>query len=336
MRILLYQKGEKTLSKSGIGRAMKHQIRALTEAGVDFTTNEKDYYDIVHINTVDFGARSMAKQAHREGKKVVYHAHSTEEDFRNSFIFSNQLSPLFKKHIISSYELGDYILTPTPYSKRILEGYDLTKPIFDVSNGIDLNKYQPDERKMKEFREFFDLSEDQRVVISVGLYFERKGLPDFMEVARALPDVTFIWFGHTPLASVTAKVREAIKNKPDNVILPGYIKGDVIEGAYAAADVFFFPSYEETEGIVVLEALASKCQVIVRDIGVYDPWLVDKENCYMGDNNNEFIRLIQGIIREEIPKTIDKGYEVAESRSILEIGNKLKGIYESLMRGDKL
>ena len=336
LRILLYQKGEKALSKSGIGRAMKHQIRALTEAGVDFTTNEKDYYDIVHINTVDFGARSMANKARRDGKKIVYHAHSTEEDFRNSFIFSNQLSPLFKKHIISSYELGDYILTPTPYSKRILEGYGITKPIFDVSNGIDLNKFQPDSRKIKAFREFFNLSDTQKVVISVGLYFERKGLPDFMEVAKELPEVTFIWFGHTPLASVTSKVRDAIKNKPNNVILPGYIKGDVIEGAYASADVFFFPSYEETEGIVVLEALASKCQVIVRDIGVYDPWLVDKENSYKGTSNNDFISLIRGIINGEIPKTIEKGYEVAESRSILNIGNKLKGIYEKLMRGEDL
>ena len=55
------------------------------------------------------------------------------------------------------------------------------------------------------------------------------------------------------------KIKKAIKSKPNNVIMPGYIAGDIIEGAYASADVFFFPTYEETEGIVVLEALASKC-----------------------------------------------------------------------------
>ena len=32
---------------------------------------------------------------------------------------------------------------------------------------------------------------------------------------------------------------------------------------------FLFPSREETEGIVVLEALASQQQVLVRDIPVY-------------------------------------------------------------------
>lgn len=331
MKILLYQKGEKTLSKSGIGRAMEHQVRALTLAGVDFTTDEKEDYDIVHINTFDFGARAMANKARKEGKRVVYHAHSTEEDFRNSFVFSNALSPLFKKHIISSYELGDYILTPTPYSKSILEGYGITKPIFAVSNGIDLNRFQKDESKEAKFLEYFDIKEDEKIIVSVGLYFERKGLPDFMEVARLLPEYKFIWFGHTPLASVPASIREAIKEKPDNVILPGYISGDIIEGAYTYADAFFFPSYEETEGIVVLEALASKCQVIVRDIGVYDPWLVDGENCYKGNSIGEFTSLISNCIEGVLKPTTEAGYITAKDRSIEAIGKQLKEIYTNLL-----
>ncbi|CAM2818091.1 glycosyltransferase family 4 protein [Erysipelothrix tonsillarum] len=335
MKILLYQKGEKAFSKSGIGRAMKHQIRALTEANVDFTTDIHEPYDLVHINTVDLAARAFARKARRNGKKVVYHAHSTEEDFRNSFVFSNQIAPLFKKHIVSSYKLGDFILTPTPYSKRILEDYGITIPIEDISNGIDLSRFDYDEKKVAAYRDYFKIQEGQRVVVSVGLYFERKGLPDFMEVARAMPDVTFIWFGHTPLASVTAKVRDAIKNKPSNVILPGYIAGDIIEGAYMSADMFFFPSYEETEGIVVLEALAARCQTLVRDIGVYDPWLIDGENCYKGDSNQAFIRIIRGCLDKTIPSTTDAGYHVAEKRSIGAIGEKLKAIYQKVLNQDK-
>ncbi|NBA01121.1 glycosyltransferase [Erysipelothrix rhusiopathiae] len=334
MKILLYQKGEKAFSKSGIGRAMKHQVRALTEAKVDFTTNTQDDYDLVHINTVDFGARMFARKAHRRGKKVVYHAHSTEEDFRNSFMFSNQIAPLFKKHIVSSYKLGDYILTPTPYSKRILEGYGITIPIEDISNGIDLSRFEYRDEKVQAFREYFKIKEGQPVVVSVGLYFERKGLPDFMEVARKMPEVTFIWFGHTPLASVTQKIRDAIKQKPDNVLLPGYIAGDIIEGAYMCADLFFFPSYEETEGIVVLEALAAHCQTLVRNIGVYDPWLVDGENCYKGECNEDFIRIIQGCLDQTLPSTTEAGYQVAKDRSIKAIGEQLRGIYTKVLNQD--
>lgn len=335
MKVLLYNRGEKTFSKSGIGRAMKHQAKALQLAGVNYTTDEKEDYDLVHINTVDFFARAMAVKAKKEGKKVIYHAHSTEEDFRDSFIFSNSLSPIFKKHIIACYSLGDEILTPTPYSKKVLKSYGIDKPIHDISNGIDLDRFKRDEDKVKKFREYFNLKPEDKVIISVGLYFERKGLPDFMEVAKALPDYKFIWFGHTALASVTQKVRDAISEKPDNVILPGYISGDIIEGAYADADMFFFPSYEETEGIVVLEALASKCQTLVRDIGVYDPWLVNGENCYKGNNNIEFIRLIQDYLEGTLPDTKEKGYETAYNRRIEEIGHKLKEIYYNVYKGDE-
>ena len=38
----------------------------------------------------------------------------------------------------------------------------------------------------------------------------------------------------------------------------------------------FFPSYEETEGIVVLEAFASHQHVVLRDIPVYEGWVDDK------------------------------------------------------------
>ena len=333
MNILLYQKGEKMLRKSGIGRAMKHQMKALDMAGVSYTTDPSEDYDLVHINTIDPFARMMAKKAKRKNIPVVYHAHSTEEDFKNSFIFSNQIAPLFKLWIISCYKLGDYILTPTPYSKKILEGYGIEKPIQAISNGIDLERFKEEGEKVEEYRSFFKIQKGEKVIISVGLYFERKGLPDFIELAKRMPEYRFIWFGHSSLSTVTKAIRQAIKEKPSNLELPGYISGNVIEGAYADADIFLFPSYEETEGIVVLEALAAKCQVVLRDIPVYDPWMIDKENCYKGNNNEEFEALVHSLLDGRLDPTLDKGFEVAKERAIKEIGVQLKEVYNRLIEG---
>lgn len=331
MKILLCQEGEKVLSKSGIGRAMKHQIEALKLAGVDFTTNTSDDFDILHVNTVGADSYRIAKKAQKNGKKIVYHAHSTEEDFKNSFAFSNVVAPLFKKWLVKCYALGNVILTPTPYSKKLLKQYDLSAEIIPISNGVDLGLFKKDDAKIEKFREYFDLKPSDKIIISVGHFFERKGLPDFFEIAKEFPEYKFIWFGHTPSAAVTDNIKKAIKSKPKNVIMPGYIKGDIIQGAYAAADMFFFPSYEETEGIVVLEALAAKCQVLVRDIGVYESWLTDSVDCYKGENNQNFKNVIEKYFNNEIPSTIEKGYGVAESRSLEKIGFQLKKIYEDLL-----
>ena len=333
MKVLLYFEGEKILAKSGIGRALDHQKRALSDVGIEYTLDPNCLdYDILHINTYGVNSYNMINKAKKNGKKIIYHAHSTEEDFRNSFVGSNQLSPLVKKYLVSLYTKADYLITPTPYSKKLLESYGIKLPISAISNGIDLERFKKSSLKEEKFREYFSIENDQKVIISVGLYFERKGIIDFVEIAKKFPEYRFIWFGHTPMYSIPKNIRTVVKeDHPNNVEFPGYIKGDIIEGAYSAADLFFFPSYEETEGIVILEALASEQQVLVRDIPVYEGWLENKKNCYMGKTNNDFQILIDRLIHHQLPSTTNVGYQVAKSKSIARIGFELKEVYEKVL-----
>ena len=46
MRVLLYTENFKDVEKSGVGKAIEHQKRALKKAHVPYTTNEKDDYNI--------------------------------------------------------------------------------------------------------------------------------------------------------------------------------------------------------------------------------------------------------------------------------------------------
>ena len=52
MKVLLYAEGLKVIGVSGLGKAILHQEKALTDAKVEFTRDEKSTdYDIAHINT---------------------------------------------------------------------------------------------------------------------------------------------------------------------------------------------------------------------------------------------------------------------------------------------
>lgn len=335
MKVLLYFENEKMIQTSGIGRAKKHQVMALESAGVDYTTDPFDDYDILHINTCYLNSTPIINKAHADGKAVIYHAHSTEEDFRNSFLFSNQLSPFVKKYLVGLYSKADEIITPTPYSKKLLEGYGIKLPITAISNGIDLKRFEYNEEKVKAFRRYFGLRSEDKVIISVGLLFERKGILDFFEVAKQFPQYTFIWFGDTPAISIPKAITDAVKERPINVIMPGYVKGGIIEGAYMDADCFFFPSYEETEGIVALEAMAASQRIIVRDIGAFDPWLVDGQNCYKGNNNEDFAKLIEGVVEKRLNDTSKAAYDTAKERSIERIGQELKKVYTRVYQNMK-
>ena len=330
MKVLLYLEAENYLKKSGIGRAIKHQAKALSLVGQDFTTDPNDDYDLVHLNTYGLKSWLLMAKAQKAGKKVIMHGHSTEEDFRNSFIFSNLLSPLFKKYLCQFYNKADAIITPTLYSKSLIEQYGVKTPIFAVSNGIDLEQYRADSEKEAAFRQYFDIKEGEKVVMGAGLFFLRKGIDDFVKVAQAMPDVRFIWFGETNKWVIPAQVRRLVNGKhPKNLIFPGYIKGGVYEGAMTGADAFFFPSREETEGIVVLEALASRQHLVLRDIPVYDGW-VDQNSAELATDIPGFIQALTKILAGDSNK-MDAGYKVAQSGSLETVGQALVDVYKKVM-----
>lgn len=331
MRVLLYTEVEKIVSKAGIGKAIRHQQKALESAGVLYTLNTQDEYDIVHLNLYGPKSYHLAKTLHKKGKKVVYHAHSTEEDFRNSFILSNQVAPLFKKWIMKCYSQGDYIVTPTPYSKRLLEGYGLKPPIRSISNGINLELFNRDQTE-EVFRKMYGYSGKDIVIVGIGLYIERKGILDFVELARRMPEYQFIWFGHVSRAVIPKKIRKALKSNLPNLKFPGYVDPSMIRSALKEANLYIFPTLEETEGIPVLEACAMKCDAIVRDIPVFEGWLEDGKNIYKAKDIDEFELKIKKIIDKELPSLVEEGYKVAESRDIKKVGQQLKEVYEEVMK----
>lgn len=330
MKVLLYLEGGRFLGNSGIGNALKHQESALSSLNVSYTTDPNEAYDIVHINT--YGPRSirLMKRAQKAGKRVIVHGHSTREDFANSFVGSNLLAPYVGRHLKKIYQRADFIITPSAYSKQLISSYGVTTPIAALSNGIVLDNYQPDPQAEQAFRQHFKIEAGQKVVISAGLYFLRKGIDEFIEVARRFPEVRFIWFGYINPYMVPRAVRRLIlHDHPKNVEFPGYFKGQIYKGALTAADAFFFPSREETEGIVVLEALASRQHVLLRDIPVYEGWL-DETAVSFGRNVTEFEQALGRILDGQVDRR-EAGYAVAESRSMDNVARGLVEIYQKVM-----
>ena len=64
MKILLYFEGQNVIGKSGIGRALSHQKRALSSMGIDYTLDPKATdYDILHINTYGLKSLQLVRKA---------------------------------------------------------------------------------------------------------------------------------------------------------------------------------------------------------------------------------------------------------------------------------
>lgn len=332
MAVYLYTGGYKTVSKSGVGRAIEHQRAALEAAGIPLVekmppAGPEAQNCIVHLNTVLPGSLWAAAKAHARGCKVVYYGHSTMQDFRNSFRGSNLLAPLFKRWLQHCYRQGDVVITPSTYSQDILQGYGLGVPVYPLSNGIDTDFFRPSTARAARFRARYALPEGQKCVISVGHWMVRKGLPEFVELARRMPEVRFLWFGQTDAALLTPEVRQAMGDAPANLTFAGFADPEALCDAYCGADAFAFLSHEETEGIVVLEALACGTPTLVRDIPVYRDWLADGISVYKERTLDGFEQTLRQMLDGTLPSLAAGGRAVAEARSLKAIGQKLCSIY---------
>lgn len=331
MKVFLYSGMQNLIEKSGVGRAIYHQKSAAKINGIGVASNIVDA-DIVHINTVFPQSLYVAHLAHRHGIPVVYHAHSTKEDFKNSYLGSNLFDNLFGKWIKFCYNCADVIVTPSMYSKDLLESYGINKNIEVISNGIDLEYYKKENVNPGEFRKKYGFRETDKVIMSVGLTIERKGILDFVELARRMPEYQFIWFGETNLYTVPAKIRKAVQTKLPNLRFAGYAQKKELRNAYRDCDLFLFPSKEETEGIVVLEALAMKIPILLRNIPVYEDWLYDKVHVYKADSIDSFEQISRQILEEECDNLTEKGYEVVKERALEKVGKQLYGAYEEALK----
>lgn len=334
IKVLLYQGGRELVKTSGIGKAMEHQEKALESAGIPFTKNPEEEHTIVQLNTIFPDSYRMAKKARRKGKKVVYYAHSTMEDFKNSFIGSNTLAPIFKKWLEICYKQGDVILTPTPYSKQIIERMQLKRPVFSLSNGIDLDYFTRSKGNADLFKKSLGLPETSQIVLSIGHYIERKGILDFVELARRLPQYDFVWLGHTNLKVVPESVRKAVRTPLSNLHFPGYLSQEGLRDGLKAAKLFFFPTFEETEGIVLLEAMAMQVPVLVRNIPIYRQ-IIERQEVHAASELNEFEEKIKQIMENRADDLTQKGYQTVTQKSIPVVGKKLFKIYDGTMEPEE-
>jgi 1,2-diacylglycerol-3-alpha-glucose alpha-1,2-glucosyltransferase len=119
--------------------------------------------------------------------------------------------------------------------------------------------------------------------------------------------------------------------KPDNLAFPGYINRKKVREALNGCDLFLMPTYEETEGIPIIEACSCKTKILTRDIDVWNEDFKDKENIYLASTIDEFENKIDLILNDKLKDLTEEAYKVAEKKNIKNVSKLLKKAYEEVM-----
>jgi len=325
MRVSHYFEFEKRVT-GGIRESVAHQRKMLDRVGIEYTTEPTLEADVFHCNLL--GPRSVwyAKRAADSGMPVVAHTHVTAEDFGDSFRFTNALSRPLRPYLAWAYGLADRLVCPSAYNQGVIESYT-DVPTTVISNGVDTAKLDGFESLEATYRDRYDLTSP--VVFLVGHVIKRKGLETFIQAARRLPALDFVWFGPLDRSLKGRETTRLIDASPDNCTFTGYVED--IRGAYAAGDIFCFPTHEENEGIALLEAMAAGAAVLVRDIEPF-AWLNDGEDCLKTDADAGVEAFVNAIERLTEPTLRARLGANATQRSEAFRLESIAAEYESLYR----
>ena len=155
-------------------------------------------------------------------------------------------------------------------------------PIEVIPNGVDLERFRPPEALERDAaRAGFGLDGEHRVALFVGHELRWKGVPATIDALVHAPTVMLLVVGGDS-ETIPQMLRRAERaGVADRVHFAG-VKTD-LSGAFAAADMFVFPTLYEPYGMVISEALASGLPVIATRAGCAVDLVVDGVNGYLVD-----------------------------------------------------
>jgi glycosyltransferase involved in cell wall biosynthesis len=223
--------------------------------------------DLVHIQTPFIAHYAGVRFARAHGLPVVATYHTFFEDYLHHYV---PLLPrgvghwIARRFTLSQCDDVAALVSPSAPMRDALVAYGVRTPIDVLPTGLPASSFAPGDGA--RFRRQFDLPPDRPLLLYVGRVAHEKNIDFLMRMFRRLsarrPDALFVIAGEGPAREHLAKLAQSLRIGKD-VRFIGYLDRErELTDCYAAGDVFVFASRTETQGLVLLEAMAQGTPVV--------------------------------------------------------------------------
>lgn len=214
--------------------------------------------DLIHVATESTVGASGARWAIRSGIPLVTSFHTNFADYLAGYGLGWAEGWVWN-HLRGFHDRAGITFCPSRATLETLRSHGFHDRLRIWSRGVDSRHYHPGRRK-ETVRQRLAPGAD-KILLYVGRLAPEKRVnllvEAFQEIRRLEGDrVSLVLVGDGPAAA------ELRRTAGPGVRFTGYLKGDDLAEAYAAADIFVFPSDTETFGNVVTEARASGLPVV--------------------------------------------------------------------------
>ncbi|WP_295456220.1 glycosyltransferase [uncultured Thiodictyon sp.] len=265
------------------------RVRALRRHRADLATRG---FDLVHIHTPFVAHYSGVALARRLGVPTVESYHTFFEQYLDKYVPLIPAAWLrFAARRFSAAQCNDVdaLVAPSQAMLRVLQRYGVTTPAAVIPTGIKLDQFGRGDGAA--FRARHGIPAQRPVLVHVGrLAFEKN--VDFLlrvlaRVKRQVPAVLLVVAGEGPARRDLQHQAHAL-GLAQNTLFVGYLERDgALEDCYRAGDAFIFASNTETQGLVLLEALALGVPVVSTAVMGTAEVLVDGCGCLIAPEEEQ-------------------------------------------------
>jgi 1,2-diacylglycerol-3-alpha-glucose alpha-1,2-galactosyltransferase len=317
----------------GVHTAFVDMVEALKKRPeVECLVNVPEPGDILHAHT--FGPAYWTRRHKYKGRRVMT-AHVIPDSFKGSLVGWRLWMPIAEWYLKLAYNSAEVVLAVAPHVKDELQRIGVRCRIEVLTNPVNVDRFYVDPKLREQGRAKLGLKPDEKVALSVGQVQPRKGVAEFIETAKACPDVTFLWFGGRPFGGLTDAVKAldaAIAAAPPNVKFPGMVDLEAMPAVYSAADLLFFPSWQENCALAINEAMACGVPMLLKDNPEYPP-LYGADNYLKASDPAGYAAEIQRFFSDEgLRRDLgQRSVATAEKFSVTHYADFLVKLYQRLM-----
>jgi 1,2-diacylglycerol-3-alpha-glucose alpha-1,2-galactosyltransferase len=319
----------------GVHTAFVDMVGALKKRPeVEVLVNSKERADILHAHT--FGPAYWLKRHRYKGRRVMT-AHVIPDSFKGSLVGWRLWMPLAERYLNWAYDSAEVVLAVAPHVKTDLERIKVRTRIEVLTNPVNVERFYVDPARRVEGRRRLGIAADAKVAVCVGQVQPRKGVSEFIETAKLCADVQFLWYGGRPFGGLTDSVKaldHQIAAAPSNVKFAGTVKLDEMPYVYSAADLLFFPSWQENCALAINEAMACGIPMLLKDNPEYPP-LYGAENYLKATEPAAYAVEIHRLFADPAlyADLSRRSVEVASHFSVTKYADFLVKLYQGLMQG---
>jgi 1,2-diacylglycerol 3-alpha-glucosyltransferase len=232
--------------------------------------------DLIHVQTPFVAHYAGLKAARSLGLPAVATYHTLFEEYLQHYArllpagwLRGQARALSRRQCNAL----DAVVVPSTAMRERLDSYGVSVPLHVLPTGIPTTRFARGDGAA--FRARHGIPPGQPVALFVGRVAHEKNIGFLLEALvhtrRQCPDALLVVAGEGP-ARESLQARVGPLGLTEAVRFIGYLdRRDALPDCYAAADVFAFASCTETQGLVLLEAMAAGLPVVaLSEMGTTD------------------------------------------------------------------